>query len=127
MRSTLLLLILVSLCCCQGPRTPEEKATAALHELEQLVEQADSLGHRYTDDEWLHTDSLFSHYLELSTKGDGQYLSDEQKKAIGKLSGTYTALRIRQSSRMIEERLKEAGLWMEGFFEGVKEQMQEEE
>ena len=127
MRKFFLLSFILLLAACDQPKSPEEKASAALNDLEQLVARADSLGHTYSDEEWLKTDSLFSLYLELSTRGDGKFLSDEQKKTIGKLSGAYTTLRIQESSRMIEERLKEAGLWMEGFFEGVKEQLEKEE
>jgi hypothetical protein len=112
---------------CQWEKSPQDQASNALEEMKLLVEEADSLGVSFDKNQWAMTDSLFALYLEESSREDGRYLSEEQKKELGKLTGRYATLRIQKSAEFIEDRLKEAGLWMEGFFEGVKEQLEEME
>lgn len=119
-------------CCallwnCQSFESPEEQASEALEQLESLVSRIDLQAADYNQEEWAVADSLFGVYLAESSRDDGQYLTEEQKKTLGKLSGKYAAIRIQHSAKLIEDQLEEAGIWLEGFVEGVLEEMNSEE
>ena len=119
-------------CCallwnCQSFESPEEQASEALEQLESLVSRIDLQAADYDQEEWAVADSLFGVYLAESSRDDGQYLTEEQKKTLGKLSGKYAAIRIQHSAKLIEGQLEEAGIWLEGFVEGVLEEMNSEE
>lgn len=119
-------------CCallwnCQSFESPEEQASEALEQLESLVSRIDLQAADYDQEEWAVADSLFGVYLAESSRDDGQYLTEEQKKTLGKLSGKYAAIRIQHSAKLIEDQLEEAGIWLEGFVEGVLEEMNSEE
>lgn len=110
---------------CSPIRDPQLQAESALQNLSDLVDKADSLGEGYSQETWEDTDSLFSHYLAECSKDDGAYLTEESKKELGRQAGRYATIRVRKGTEIIEEKLREAGLWVEGFFEGIKEELEE--
>lgn len=126
MKKWIILIAFPFLWSCQSFQSPEEQATDALEQLESLVMRTDANAADYDQEQWAVADSLFGQYLAQSSKDDGKYLTEEQKKSLGKLSGKYAAIRLQHSARLIEDQLEEAGIWLEGFVEGVLEEMNSE-
>jgi hypothetical protein len=49
--------------------------------------------------------------------------TDEQIRSIGKLQGRYTVISIKRGAQKFKEKIKDAGKQIEGFIEGMKEEV----
>lgn len=76
----------------------------------------------YTSADWELKDAEFKQFTETKFDEHSKTLTDEDKKAIGKLAGRYYVVRAKGYGKQLKDGIDDAKNYIEGFLEGLSDE-----
>ncbi|MDO4163295.1 MAG: hypothetical protein Q4D56_02750 [Bacteroides sp.] len=119
----IILLALLAICTL-GFQSCQSKHSR-IDDLKDFVEEITENGADYTQDQWEKANEKFSELLDKINSYDD--LSQEEIEEVAKLQGQYAATAFKNSGKNIMEKMKKAGAAVEGFLDGVGEELKKDE
>lgn len=93
--------------------------TTRLEELKQVVDEVKAEGKAYTEEEWAEANAKFAQVLDsLENLKD---LSADELKEMARLQAEYAKAAFDSNARKVMEQMKEAGVDVGSFLQGVSE------
>lgn len=118
--STFLAAILFALCAATSCQTKSDR----IDELKDFVQEIANDGKDYTEEQWEKVDDRFEDLLEnIESYKD---LTPEEVKEIARIQGEYAAIAIKKNSKKLMKEMEKAGETLDGFLDGLKEEMKDE-
>lgn len=90
-------------------------------DLKDFVEEISEDGQDYTAEQWEKANKKFSELLEKINSYDD--LSQEELEEVARLQGQYAATVFKNSGKAIMEQMEKAGTVLDGFLEGMGEEL----
>lgn len=94
---------------------------SCISDLKNFVEEIKEDGKDYTQAQWEKANEKFSEILDKINSYDD--LSQEELEEVARLQGQYAATVFKDSGKAVMEQMEKAGAALEGFLEGIGEEL----
>lgn len=98
-----------------------QSKSSRIDNLKDFVEEISEDGKDYTTEQWEKVNKKFSELLEKINSYDD--LSQEELEEVARLQGQYAATVFKNSGKAIMEQMEKAGTVLDGFLEGMGEEL----
>lgn len=116
LKCTLLIVVLLSQSCSFNAKDNYlDDFTAFVSDIEKNYSS-------YTPEDWDLKDEEFKQFTETKFDEHSKTLTDEDKKAIGKLAGRYYVVRAKGYGKQLKDGIDDAKNYIEGFLEGLSDE-----